>query len=254
MISVDKADIKIKRKKMSELDTKHILQKEHLYEQVADLLEQQIINDHEHGERLPSEQQLAEKYQVSRTIIREALKLLKERGLIDSKAGSGSYVTRPEAQNIAEVVYRIIRMDQIDYASVFDVRIILEMESVSRAAQYATDEELQEMERLLELMKDPDITPVTRSGYDFSFHYLIAKASRNPLLALMTEAIGTICEEMIQKAFLLQHSLQDSIMRHSWIMEALKSGDPKAAKQAMLGHLEKSKSNYEKYIQDYPTR
>lgn len=254
MIAIDKADIEMKRKKMSEVATKHILQKEHLYERVADLLEQQIINDHEHGERLPSEQQLAEQYQVSRTIIREALKLLKERGLIDSKTGSGSYVTRPEAQNIAEVVYRIIRMDQIDYISVFDVRIILELESVSRAAQYATDEELQEMERLLELMKDPDITSATRSGYDFSFHYLIAKASRNPLLALMTEAIGTICQEMIQKAFHLQHSLQDSIMRHAWIMDALKSRDQEAAKHAMLGHLEKSKSNYEKYMQDYLTK
>ena len=67
------------------------------HEQVADLLEQQILNNYEDGARLPSEQHLAEEYSVSRTIIRESLKLLKERGLIDSKTGSGSYVTRPEA-------------------------------------------------------------------------------------------------------------------------------------------------------------
>lgn len=87
---------------------------------------------------MPSEQHLAEEYSVSRTIIRESLKLLKERGLIDSKTGSGSYVTRPEAQNIADVVYRIIQMDQIDYVSVFDMRMILEMESISRAVNHVT--------------------------------------------------------------------------------------------------------------------
>ena len=66
------------------------LQKAHLYEQVADLLERQIIAQYKDGKKLPSEQHLAEQYQVSRTIIREALKLLKERGLIDSKTGSGA--------------------------------------------------------------------------------------------------------------------------------------------------------------------
>lgn len=237
---------------MNEIPVGNILQKDHLYEQVANLLEQQILNNYEDGRRLPSEQQLAEQYKVSRTIIRESLKLLKERGLIDSKTGSGSYVTRPEAQNIADVVYRIIQMDQIDYVSVFDMRMILEIESVSRAACYATDEELKEMEHLLELMRDPHISNEKRSKYDFSFHYLIAKASRNALLALMTEAIGTICQEMIHKAFLLQDSLQDSIMRHNLIMNAIKNRDEKAAREAMRGHLERSKRNYEEYLQDQP--
>lgn len=123
---------------MNGMPVGNVLQKDHLYEQVADLLEQQILNNYEDGARLPSEQHLAEEYSVSRTIIRESLKLLKERGLIDSKTGSGSYVTRPEAQNIADVVYRIIQMDQIDYVSVFDMRMILEMESISRAVNHVT--------------------------------------------------------------------------------------------------------------------
>lgn len=235
---------------MNEIQTGIILQKNHLYEQVANLLEQQILNNYEDGARLPSEQQLAEQYQVSRTIIRESLKLLKERGLIDSKTGSGSYVTRPEAQNIADVVYRIIQMDQIDYVSVFDMRMILELESVERVTRLGTDEELKEMEHLLKLMKDPGISNEKRSKYDFSFHYLIAKASKNPLLALMTEAIGKICEEMIHKAFFLQDSLQDSIMRHNMIMDAIRNRDAEAAKDAMRGHLERSKRNYEEYLQN----
>ena len=245
---------------MNGMPVGNVLQKDHLYEQVADLLEQQILNNYEDGARLPSEQHLAEEYSVSRTIIRESLKLLKERGLIDSKTGSGSYVTRPEAQNIADVVYRIIQMDQIDYVSVFDMRMILEMESISRAVNHVTIVEMKEMEHLLELLKDPKLSNEKRSKYDFSFHYMIAKASGNPLLALMTEAIGTICQEMIHKAFLLQDSLQDSIVRHNLIMNAIKARDEKAAKDSMTEkiqdtfetgyqHLENSKRNYEEYLQ-----
>lgn len=228
----------------------NVLQKENLYEQVANLLEQEILNDYEDGKRLPSEQHLAEQYEVSRTIIREALKLLKERGLIDSKTGSGSYVTKPEAQNIADVVYRIIQTDHIAYEDIFDMRMILELESVGRAAHYATEEELHEMMRLLEHIKDPSISRVGRSQYDFAFHYQIAKASRNPLLALMTEAIGTICQEMISNTFRLRNSLEDSIRRHNLIMEAVKNRDEHAAKEAMRAHLEQSKRNYVEYLQE----
>lgn len=225
------------------------LQKAHLYEQVADLLERQIIAQYKDGKKLPSEQHLAEQYQVSRTIIREALKLLKERGLIDSKTGSGAYVTKPEAQNIADVVSRIIRVNRIDYANVFDMRIFLETEAVSRAARYVTEEEIQEMEEILERLKGSGLSAEERSEYDFSFHYMISKASGNPLLALMTEAIGTICQEVISVGFLVQGGLEDSIVRHNRILQALKDHDEKEARESVAAHLEKSKQNYEKYLQ-----
>lgn len=234
---------------MSETPAENCLQKAHLYEQVADLLEHQIINQYQDGTRLPSEQQLAEQYQVSRTIIRESLKLLKERGLIDSKIGSGAYVTKPEAQNIADVVSRIIQIDRIDYDSVFDMRTILETEAASRAAKYVTDGELKEMEDLLEQLKSPRLSAKERSEYDFTFHYMISKASRNPLLALMTEAIGSICREIIHRAFLVEGGVDDSIKRHNRILRALQSHDETAAREAIIDHLEKSRQNYREYLQ-----
>lgn len=234
---------------MSQTLTESGLQKAHLYEQVADLLEQRIIDCHEDGARLPSEQQLAEQYQVSRTIIRESMKLLKERGLIDSKIGSGAYVTKPEAQNIADVVNRIILMDQIGYDSVFDMRTILETEAASRAARNATDSELEEMGKTLEQLKMPDLTASDRSKFDFSFHYMIAKASRNPLLALMTEAISSLCQQTIQKGFLVQGGLDNSILDHNQILQALRNHDAQAASRFIVNHLTKSRQNYEEYLQ-----
>ena len=238
---------------MSESPVGSSLQKAHLYEQIADLLEQQILSHHEDGTRLPSEQQLAEQYQVSRTIIRESLKLLKERGLIDSKTGNGAYVTKPEAQNIADVVYRIIQIDQISYVSVFDVRTLLETEAASRAAKYVTSSELKEMEKVLDELKSPRLSAKERSEYDFSFHYMISKASGNPLLALMTEAIGAVCREMIHRAFQVQGGVDDSIVRHNRILHTLQNHDEKAAREAIIDHLEKSKQNYEEYLRSHPS-
>jgi len=237
---------------MSEIPAINGLQKAHLYEQVADLLEQQILSNHEDGRRLPSEQQLAAQYQVSRPIIRESLKLLKERGLIDSKTGSGAYATRPEAQNIADVVYRIIKMDRIDYVSVFDMRTILETEAACRAARYVTDSELEKMKNLLEQLKKPQLSPEERSEYDFSFHYLISKSSRNPLLAVMTEAISAVCREIIRKAFLVQGGVDDSIVRHDRIFQTLQNHDEKAAGEAIVDHLKKSEQNYKEYLKSHP--
>lgn len=228
------------------------LQKAPLYEQIADILEQQILSQHQDGFRLPSEQQLAEQYQVSRTIIREALKLLKERGLIDSKTGSGAYVTKPEAQNVADVVYRIVQMDHIGYADVFDVRTILETEAASQAARYVSEEELSKMADCLDRLKDPQLSPKECAEYDYQFHYMIAEASRNPLLALITTAISSVNREILHKAFTIRGGVDDSIVRHNKILEALQRHDETAAKGAMIEHLNKSRQNIAEYLAGHP--
>lgn len=225
------------------------LQKAPLYEQIANLMEQQILKNYEDGYRLPSEQQLADQFQVSRTIVREALKLLKERGLIDSKTGSGAYVTKPDSHNISNVMSRIICMDQINYNDVFDVRIILETEAAVRAARYADELQLSEMEACLEKLKNQELSPEERSSYDFNFHYLIAKASRNPLLAVLTEAVGAVCREIISKAVLVPGGIQDGIMRHEKIYQNLCVHDERAVRVAIVEHLEKSRRNYAEYLE-----
>ncbi len=225
------------------------LQKVPLYEQVANLLESQILNQLEDGDLLPSEQQLAEKFLVSRTIIREAQKLLKERGLIDSKAGKGTYVTRLHAQDIAVVFSRLIRMERIDYISVFDMRNILEVEAVARASQHATPEELAKMAEMLETLKDPNLSEIEYSEYDFSFHYMIAKASGNPLLAVMTEAIGSLCREIISRAVKTRGGIEDALWRHELILKMLCEHNEAGAREAMRGHLDKSQENYHQYLE-----
>ncbi|MDO4549321.1 MAG: GntR family transcriptional regulator, partial [Clostridia bacterium] len=181
------------------MDAMHLgLNKSPLYEQVADRLEGLILADYTSGERLPSEQALAEQTGVSRTIIREAMKLLKERGLIDSKTGSGAFVTKPEAQNISNVMARIIQIEKIDPDSIYEIREVLECAAVRLAVRRATEEDISEMTKTLDALRDRGLDAQTRRNLDFHFHYLIARASRNPLLAILVESMSNVFKDVIR--------------------------------------------------------
>ncbi len=223
------------------------LNRANLSEQVADLLEEEILETYSFGARLPSEQALAERYEVSRTIIREALRTLKERGLIDSKTGSGAYVKRPEAQNLSDTMARIIKLDRIDVPSIYEVREILERATVRRAARLVTDGELVELDETLTQLKNRELDQQQRRDLDFTFHYLIAKASRNPLLELLVETMSNIFKEMIVSGIVLSGGVDDAIVRHQVIMDALHAHDVQTADAAMHAHLRQSLDNAERY-------
>lgn len=125
------------------------VKRENLYETVAEKLEDSILSGNTQvGERLPSEQALAESFGVSRNVMRESLKLLKERGLIDSRMGGGSYITKPESSDLVNVVNRIILMDNIDYEQVFQMRGILESAACSLAAVKCTQQQVARLEMM----------------------------------------------------------------------------------------------------------
>lgn len=222
-----------------------------LYEQIADRLEDWIItSEFEGNEKLPSEQALADEFSVSRNVIREALKLLKERGLVDSRNGTGSYITKPEATNLSDVIGRMVAMDNIDYRAIYDVRIILETAACRRAAQLATPDQLAGMEELLEKLKDRMLTVKERRETDFAFHVAIARAAGNPLLEILVQTMKNIFIDMIEKGIFLQGGIDDAIMRHANIMNALRAHDPEQAEAAMYDHLAFSEKNVERYMKD----
>lgn len=221
-----------------------------LYEQIADRLEDYIIT---HGfgeqEKLPSEQALADEFSVSRNVIREALKLLKERGLVDSRNGTGSYITKPEAANLSDVISRMVAMDNISSESIYEVRRILEVAACKNAARKVTPLQLYEMEELLEHLKDRSLTVQERREADFAFHEAIARAAGNPLLLILVQAMKNIFVEMIEKGIFMEGGIDDAIMRHNNILNALKEHDPVMAEDAMYDHLDFSLRNVRKYME-----
>ena len=222
-----------------------------LYEQIAGRLEEWILaHNFKEQEKLPSEQALAEEFNVSRNVVREALKLLKERGLVDSRNGTGSYVTKPDVENLSDVISRMVAIEKINYREIYDVRIILETAACKRCAASVTEEQLDEMERLLERLKDRSLSVKERRELDFEFHVLIARAAGNPLLEILVGAMRNILVEMIEKGIFLEGGIEDAIMRHTNILTALKERDPVLAENAMYDHLYVSLKNVGIYLSD----
>jgi len=91
------------------------VQRVNLYESIADNLEQMILNDSSQiGHRLPSEQTLAENFGVSRNVVRESLKILKERHLVSLRTGEGAYIEKPDNRSLTELLNRIILLDNVE--------------------------------------------------------------------------------------------------------------------------------------------
>lgn len=228
-----------------------------LYEQIAGMLEERILShDFDEQEKLPSEQELADEFSVSRNVIREALKLLKERGLVEPRNGTGSYITKPDEANLSDIIGRMIVIDNIDYKDIYDVRIILEVAACKKAASVITSDEIDELEQMLEKLKDRSLTIEERQEMDFEFHVAIARIAGNPLLEILVQAMKNIFIKMIGIGIFLRGGIEDAITRHANILEALRQCDPAKAEEAMYDHLMYSRGNVKNYLdgkQEVPT-
>lgn len=225
---------------------------EHMYEQIADQLERDILSGYYPEKRLPSEQALAMRYSVSRAVIREALKLLTERSLVTTVVGSGTYITKPEAENLSTVLDRITATHNFGVTDIIETRIILESNAAALAALNATPEEFEEMDLVREKIKDPELTIQQKADLDFKFHMLICEASHNGLLAILAKAIGSMVKDLISINLEVGAANKEEVrhISHARILNALRDRDPFAAQSIVYSHLYSSKSLYEKYMDD----
>ncbi len=215
-----------------------------LCEQIAEKLEQAIVRlDPSTKEKLPSEQVLAGNFGVSRTVIREALKLLKERGLINLRNGERSYITRPPSKTVSNAVHRIVQMDNISADDIYHMRIILEVAACRLAAQNATAEDLKELAQILSDMEQRKLDLPVRIKLDADFHIAIAHASKNRLLGMFVETMTTLLKDVIGKGIQVPGGNEDGLMRHSAILASIKTGNPDIAEAAIRDHLSVSRQN-----------
>lgn len=217
-----------------------------LSEQIADQLEKTIVTgQYQDNDKLPSEQELAQKFNVSRNVIREAMKILKERGLVKVKNGSGAFVTHPNATNLTNLIERVIVIDNIDANQVYFVRILLETANCEQAACRITSDELDGLRAIATRLENRRLTLAERRELDYSFHIAIAKASGNELLLLLTQSIKSICQNamFLPEDVEARNSIDESIAYHGKILAALEDHNPEDASKWMRRHLETALNN-----------
>lgn len=217
-----------------------------LYEAIAEKLEQTILRDSTQMEqKLPSEQALAASFEVSRPVIREALMLLKARGLITQRSGEGSFISNPDPQELTNAINRMVMMSNIDTASVYEIRVTFEMMACRLAAERASESQLQELSLVNDEMERCKRDRSNRVSLDIEFHTKLAEISGNPLLAIFVHSTARMLGKMVSQALELNGTNEDGIGYHRAIIEALHTGNPKKAEDTMRGHLVTSMRNYE---------
>ncbi len=191
----------------------------------------------EPGDKLPSERMLSEKFGVSRSNVREAIQKLEFYGLLKSKPQSGTFVADIGQVAMNGMMEDILRLEEPDFRSLVETRILLELKTVRLAAQRRTEEDLIQMKMALEAYSEKVKAGKDAVQEDLLFHLAIAKASGN---STMNTFMLIITPEIITK--FEEHHVCDKdqaftgIQEHRDIFDAIKAQDPQLAKQKMKIH------------------
>jgi GntR family transcriptional regulator, transcriptional repressor for pyruvate dehydrogenase complex len=209
-----------------------------IYEEIVRQVKQLIAEGRfKSGDRLPPERELAEKFVVSRTSVREALRALESLGLIEIRPGEGTFVREVSIDALIGPLALVMTSQRAAIGELFEARRVLEPAIAALAASRATPEEVQEMERILEDQAREIAAGRTGLAQDAAFHAAIGTAAHNRAITRLVHAImdllGQSREESINTPGRAARSHQDPRR----IVQAVAQRDSAAARQAMLDHL-----------------
>lgn len=192
------------------------------------------------GEKLDTIENMAKRYRVGRSTVREAISHLKARGLLETRQGGGTYV---RAQALQSMASRQIK-DREDLQQLLEVRGILEVGSIELAAAHRNEADLAELSRIIGLMEEAIGNEEISQVHDVNFHLAIAKATQNPLLRQMMESISAMMMRTIRDSrnlwlFSEQESARRLFQEHRQMLEAIRDQDALGAAEIMTTHLAK---------------
>jgi len=194
------------------------------------------------GDMLPPERELAERFGVSRSSLRDAIRSLELAGLLVPKHGEGTVVADVSADAlIAPIASVLVRKREL-IAELLDVRKMLEPSLAARAAENATEEDIAEMEDILRRQREKALRGETWTEEDSEFHYAIARASRNSVVLKVLDVLMDLLRETRARALQVEGRVQRSLAGHRRLLDAIKRHDPDAAERAVKLHIEEIES------------
>ena len=189
------------------------------------------------GDQLPPERDLSEKFVVSRTSVREALRALESVGLIEIRPGEGTFVREVSVEELIEPLALVMASQREAIGELFEARRVLEPSIAALAASRATPAEIQEMERMLEEQAREVAAGKTGLTQDAAFHAAIGAASHNRAITRIVHAIMDLLTQSREEALNTPGRPDRSHQDHRRILQAISRRNEAAARQAMLDHL-----------------
>jgi GntR family transcriptional repressor for pyruvate dehydrogenase complex len=229
-------------------------------ESVAAQLADMILSDLSPGLSIPSEAELAARFEVSRLTVREAVKMLVGRGLLQIGRGRRAIVREPDSSVFAGMLVSIVRNDPKGLFDLIELRMAMETLSAGLAAKRASRAGLQAIDGAMDAMRrfaeessggDPEAEARFHEA-DLQFHEAVAMACGNRVIAFIFEAMA----QPLRESFVMSRRGQtlrgagrnETLSAHQAILDAIKAGDQRAAVDAMRAHLKSTELDIRSHV------
>jgi GntR family transcriptional repressor for pyruvate dehydrogenase complex len=230
---------------MSDKLVGHGITRERLSEQVAKRIQQLILDGTlKPGEQIPPERQLSEQFGISRTVAREAIVLLQERGLVRVITGSGSYVSKVEPEVIKQSIGLYMSGQENSFRDLLEMRQFFEVYVAGLAAERASEEYIDDLEVALQEMRKALPGIQSDKGQldkfvqsDLKFHKILAESTNNSLLPVFLDSIMDLLFEFSYQASSQSGAPELALMYHEKILERVSSKDVEGARSVMNEHM-----------------
>jgi DNA-binding FadR family transcriptional regulator len=235
---------------MVRLDAKRSFRRGRLSEQVVAELERTILEEYrEPGTRVPKEADLAVRFHVSRIVIREAMKVLEDRGVVEVRAGRGTITVAPNPERVKASLLRLFRDQPIptldEMERMMELREVLEETVAALAAVRATPEDLERISVALADMAKADGTVGQTIEADLRFHLAIATAAHNRYFEMVIDPLTQVFIQQIK----LSDSYTVGVDLHRHVYEKIAKGDPVGARQAVRRLMQNTRNDIKTALQ-----
>src|SRR5271157_1110671 len=188
-----------------------VVRKHKIYEAVAEQIERLILEKLKPGDKLPSERQLAEMLQVSRSSIRDAIRGLELTGLVEPRQGAGTIVLERSSESSVNPFANALKRRQELVSELLDFRKMLEPPLAARAATHASPDEISEMEEILRRQEDKQGQGDAAVAEDTEFHYSVALASGNSVVLKVLDILMDLLRDTRERSLQVEGRPQKSL-------------------------------------------
>jgi GntR family transcriptional regulator, transcriptional repressor for pyruvate dehydrogenase complex len=206
-------------------------------EQIEQAIKDKILGP---GMRLPSEMDLCKSFGVSRTAVREAIRMLSARGLVKIEKGKGMFVNTLSAAAVTDPLrlYLSMNYEKVFVLDVIRARQAIEPSIAAVAAAQRTDDDILKLRQDVEELRNASEDYLQLAGLDMTFHLDIARASQNPLMPLIIDPIHRLMPEIKSSVYAtVEHARESALEWHSRITERIVAADASGARDTMAEHL-----------------
>jgi GntR family transcriptional repressor for pyruvate dehydrogenase complex len=208
--------------------------KERLYQEIVEQIQQQIVSGQlKPGDQIPAERELADQFGVSRTAVREAIKSLTEKGLIEVFVGRGTFVTHFSPDRLVESMTLLLRNERDRMESLTEAQAVLDVPIARLAARHRTPDIIDRLRVIVDRMERDAGAPEQLVEADEEFRAELARATGNPVLAVLSRTLTMLLHNEHVRGAERPADMEPLIGAYRRLLDAVENGDEQRASDVM---------------------